>query len=67
MTEYTGRLKEIYEELPEEEREALDAHILGGTSAAWLSNTLTACGYKISSTTLKEQRARFNGEQRKSS
>ena len=61
MSKYTGRLSEIYEDLSSDEKAVLDAHLEGGTSAAWLSKVLTSYGYKISQTTLKEQRARLNG------
>lgn len=57
--EATGRLLEIYQELTEEEQEALSEHLLGGTSASWLARQLTDAGYKISATTLKEQRSRL--------
>lgn len=38
------------------ERAALEAHLLGGTSAEWLSLVLTNYGHRISATTIKTYR-----------
>jgi hypothetical protein len=39
-----------------EAREAFLAHLLGGTSAAWLSDWLSRAGHPVSATTIKDYR-----------
>ena len=44
------------EEVGGEAREAILAHLRGGTSAAWLSRWLTKAGHPVSATTIKDYR-----------
>ena len=59
MSAPTGILKEILDSVDTETASLIYGHLAGGTSAVWLSTTLTEAGFKISPTTLKEQRARI--------
>lgn len=52
-----GRLAEIFEEISEPARDAIAAHLLGGTSANWLARTLRDHGHPIGATALKDYRA----------
>lgn len=56
---FTGRFAAALDEMTHEERDAVLAHLEGGSSANWLSQVLNLHGYSISPTTLKEQRARM--------
>lgn len=62
MSEPTGILAEILEQLDEPTKTLLLEHIVGGTPATWISAELTKAGYKISATTIKEQRARLRND-----
>ncbi len=50
----------VLEALTPAERAALVPHLLGGTSAEWLSLTLTEYGHRISATTIKTYRRSLN-------
>ena len=62
MSEPTGVLAEILDSVDATTRELIYRHLVGGTSAVWLSEQLSANGFKISPTTLKEQRARLKND-----
>jgi hypothetical protein len=49
-------LASIWSHLTAQERAALRPHLLGSTSAEWLSRTLTAFGFPISATTIRTYR-----------
>jgi hypothetical protein len=55
-TKPTGRLAEILATLQPDGREALEIHLLGGTSADWLARILTDEGYPISATSIRSYR-----------
>lgn len=55
------KIEAIRAKLPEAERDALDAHITGGTSAAWIAKTLSSNRFPIGATAIKEERKRLNG------
>ena len=54
-----GRMAEIISDVSEREGDAIIEHLLGGTSAAWLSKTLTEHGHPVGKTAVKDQRARL--------
>lgn len=49
-------LSSVWNQLTAEERAALHAHLLGGTSAEWLSSTLSRFGFPVSATTIRTYR-----------
>lgn len=59
LEQITGVLSEHLQSMPQRERELVLGHLRGGTSATWLSQTLSRHGYAVSATTLKEQRAKL--------
>ncbi|AKY03650.1 hypothetical protein SEA_IZZY_43 [Streptomyces phage Izzy] len=60
MTELPGSpgpsLEAIWGSLTPEEQEPLAAHLLGETSADWLSTTLRKYGHDVSATTIRVYR-----------
>lgn len=52
----TGRLADILAVVNQGARESLEKHLLGGTSADWLSFILTSEGYPISASTIRSYR-----------
>lgn len=54
----TGKLRDIYSILPDDEAVILRRRFTDGSSANWLAGVLTKHGYPISATTIKEQRRR---------
>jgi len=62
----TGRLAEILKAVNPNARKALEKHLLGGTSAEWLSTVLTGEGYPIGASTIKAYRraVKFHNEGR---
>ena len=62
----TGRLAEVLAAVNPNARKALEAHLLGGTSADWLSTVLTSEGYPIGASTVKSYRraVKFHSEGR---
>ena len=54
-----SRLEAIYGSLEAGERAALLAHLLGGTSAEWLAQTLTECGHPIGRSSIKRTRQKL--------
>lgn len=55
--EPTGRLAEVLDQLGDEERDSVVAHLTGGSSASWLARTLSKHGHPIGATTIKDYRA----------
>lgn len=52
-----GRIRAVFDALEtEEKQEAFLRHLLGGTSAEWLADTLTLAGYPLGQTTIKSYR-----------
>lgn len=62
----TGRLAEVLAAVSPSARKALETHLLGGTSAEWLSTILTGEGYSIGASTIKAYRRaiKFHNEGR---
>lgn len=52
----TGRLAEVLKAVNPNARKALEKHLLGGTSADWLSTILTGEGYPVSASTIRSYR-----------
>lgn len=50
------KLRAAWEAMSQERREAFLPHLLGGTSANWLSNWLTRAGTPVGATTIKDYR-----------
>lgn len=58
----TGKLGDIIESLQASHGEAVDpllGHLIGGTSADWLAETLTEAGLPIGPTTIKAYRRKL--------
>ena len=51
-----GRLAEVWEEIPASARGPLQDHLLGGTSAEWIAETLKEEGYPIGASTIRTWR-----------
>lgn len=51
-----GRLAEVWDEIPGSAREPLKEHLLGGTSAEWIAQTLTSEGHPIGASTIRTWR-----------
>lgn len=49
-------LQALLSELTAPQRAALVAHLIGGTSADWISNTLRDFGHSVSATTIRTYR-----------
>lgn len=49
-------LARVWGDLTAQERTLLRAHLLSGTSAEWLADTLCGFGYTISATTIRTYR-----------
>lgn len=54
--DWTGRMAEVLDEVPQEEREGLDALMHDGVTAEILADVLTRNGYPISASTIRTQR-----------
>lgn len=63
----TGKLADTLEALAEVKVpglvNAVEEHLKGGTSAEWLAECLTDCGYPIGATTIKSYRRRLRATQ----
>ncbi|MCY0933601.1 hypothetical protein [Streptomyces sp. H34-S4] len=55
-------LIDIWSDLTEEEREALAPHLIGETSAEWLSSILRMHGHDVSATTIRTYRRALRQE-----
>ncbi|MEU8835223.1 hypothetical protein OG763_38095 [Streptomyces sp. NBC_01230] len=55
-------LRDIYAAMNEDEQGALAPHILGETSADWLSTTLRRHGHDVSATTIRTYRRSLRQE-----
>lgn len=59
-----SKVDEVLSEVGEEARNALLAHLEGGTSANWISDWLKRAGHPVGPTTLKEYRRRLKDDSR---